>query len=89
MGVDEVAPLHALKAHQREVVDPAIAAHNGRIVKTTGDGMLVEFAIAVDAVNCVKTIERHVLQDGGSELDALAALVPGWAWARRVCRKLQ
>jgi len=44
--------LAALKALRREVVDPAIAGHRGRIVKTTGDGMLVEFASAVDAVNC-------------------------------------
>ena len=52
MGVDEVGTLAALKALRREVVDPAIAGHRGRIVKTTGDGMLVEFASAVDAVNC-------------------------------------
>jgi adenylate cyclase len=41
MGANEVGTLAALKRHRREVVDPAIAAHNGRIVKTTGDGMLV------------------------------------------------
>jgi adenylate cyclase len=42
MGADEIGTLEALKAHRREVVDPAIASHKGRIVKTTGDGMLVE-----------------------------------------------
>ena len=42
MGADEVGTLEALKAHRREVVDPAIAANHGRIMKTTGDGMLVE-----------------------------------------------
>ena len=47
MGADEVGTLTALKALRRELVDPAIAEHNGRIVKTTGDGMLVEFASAV------------------------------------------
>jgi adenylate cyclase len=52
MGADEVGTLTALKAHRREVVDPAITQHYGRIVKTTGDGMLVEFASAVDAVTC-------------------------------------
>src|ERR1700745_4308532 len=52
MGADEVGTLEALKACRREVIDPAIAAHHGRIVKTTGDGMLVEFASAVDAVTC-------------------------------------
>jgi adenylate cyclase len=56
MGTDEVGTLAALKAHRREVVDPAIAQHHGRIVKTTGDGMLVEFASAVDAVTCAITI---------------------------------
>jgi adenylate cyclase len=60
MGVNEVATLQALKAHRREVVDPAIAAHHGRIVKTTGDGMLVEFASAVDAVNCAMTVQRSM-----------------------------
>jgi adenylate cyclase len=43
MGADEVGTLTALKAHRRDVVDPTIAQHHGRIVKTTGDGMLVEF----------------------------------------------
>ena len=50
MGADEVGTLTRLKAHRRELVDPAIAGHSGRIVKTTGDGMLVEFGSVVDAV---------------------------------------
>jgi len=57
MAADEVGTLTALKAHRREVVDPAIATHHGRIVKTTGDGMLVEFASAVDAVTCAMTVQ--------------------------------
>ena len=57
MAADEVGTLTALKAHRREVVDPAIAAHHGRIVKTTGDGMLVEFASAVDAVTCAMAVQ--------------------------------
>ena len=44
MGADEVGTLAALKALRREIVDPAITEYRGRIVKTTGDGMLVEFA---------------------------------------------
>ena len=52
MGVDEVGTLTALKAIRRELADPAIAAHHGRVVKTTGDGMLIEFASVVDAVAC-------------------------------------
>ncbi|HEX9556637.1 MAG TPA: family 3 adenylate cyclase, partial [Reyranella sp.] len=47
MGSDEVATLRALQTHRRELVDPSIARHHGRIVKTTGDGMLVEFASIV------------------------------------------
>src|SRR5215472_15005503 len=45
MGADEDGTLQALKAHRKAIVDPAIATHRGRIVKTTGDGMLVEFAV--------------------------------------------
>jgi len=58
MGVDEVGTLTALKGHRRELADPCIAEHHGRIVKTTGDGMLVEFASVVDAVACAVTIQR-------------------------------
>ena len=50
MGADEEGTLARLKAARKSVVDPTIAAHRGRVVKTTGDGMLVEFASAVDAV---------------------------------------
>ena len=60
MGTDEVGTLAALKSLRREVVDPAIAAHKGRIVKTTGDGMLVEFATAVDAVVCAVAAQEKV-----------------------------
>jgi adenylate cyclase len=62
MGADEVGTLAALKAHRREIVDPAIAAHNGRIVKTTGDGMLVEFASAVDAVTCAVAVQEKMAE---------------------------
>jgi adenylate cyclase len=58
MGADEEGTLAALKAHRRELIDPTIAAHNGRIVKTTGDGALVEFASVVDAVRCAIEIQR-------------------------------
>ena len=61
MSVDEVRTLGALKAHRRELVDPAIAAHHGRIVKTTGDGALVEFASVVDAVGCAVVIQRGMV----------------------------
>ena len=51
MGGDEEGTLERLKAHRRELIDPKIAAYRGRIVKTTGDGMLVEFASVVDAAS--------------------------------------
>jgi len=57
MGVDEVGTLRALKAIRRELADPAIAAHHGRVVKTTGDGILIEFASVVDAVACAVAIQ--------------------------------
>jgi adenylate cyclase len=59
MGADEVGTLTELKTHRRERIDPAIARHNGRIVKTTGDGLLAEFASVVDAVGCAVAIQRH------------------------------
>jgi len=62
MGADEVGTLATLKAHRREIVDPAIAAHHGRIVKTTGDGMLVEFASAVDAVTCAVDVQNKMAE---------------------------
>ena len=58
MGVDEEGTLTALKAHRREIIDPKIAEYRGRIVKTTGDGALVEFASAVDAVRCALEIQK-------------------------------
>jgi class 3 adenylate cyclase/pimeloyl-ACP methyl ester carboxylesterase len=61
MGADELGTLDALKAHRRELVDPAIAAHRGRIVKTTGDGILVEFASVVDAVGCAVAVQRGMV----------------------------
>ncbi|HEX2634332.1 MAG TPA: adenylate/guanylate cyclase domain-containing protein, partial [Bradyrhizobium sp.] len=58
MGADEVGTLSALKAIRREIVDPAIAGHKGRIVKTTGDGLLAEFGSAVDAVTCAIAVQE-------------------------------
>jgi adenylate cyclase len=58
MGADEIGTLAALKAHRRELIDPKIAEHRGRIVKTTGDGLLVEFASVVDAVRCAVEVNE-------------------------------
>src|SRR4029077_6354552 len=54
---DESGTLAALKAIRREIVDPKITEHRGRIGKTTGDGLLLEFASAVDAVRCVVEVQ--------------------------------
>jgi adenylate cyclase len=62
MGVDEEGTLASLKGHRRAVVDPKIAEHRGRIVKTTGDGILVEFASIVDAVRCAVDIQRQMAE---------------------------
>jgi adenylate cyclase len=62
MGFDEIGTLKALKSHRKEVVDPAIAAHNGRIVKTTGDGMLVEFPSVVDAVTLAVAVQSKMTE---------------------------
>jgi adenylate cyclase len=58
MGRDEEGTLANLKSFRKSLVDPCIAAHRGRIVKTTGDGMLVEFASAVDATRCAVEVQR-------------------------------
>src|SRR5271166_1474033 len=58
MGADEEGTLERLKALRRELVDPKIAEHHGRIVKTTGDGLLVEFASVVDAVRCAVAVQQ-------------------------------
>jgi adenylate cyclase len=61
MGADEEGTLNRLKAHRRELVDPKITEHHGRIVKTTGDGMLVEFSSVVDAVRCAVEVQRAMV----------------------------
>src|SRR6266446_5209167 len=62
MGADEEGTLDRLKAHRRQLVDPKIAEHHGRIVKTTGDGMLVEFPSVVDAVRCAVEVQRGMAE---------------------------
>ena len=62
MGVDEEGTLTALKAHRSELIDPKITEHRGRIVKTTGDGALVEFASAVDALRCAVEIQNGMIE---------------------------
>ena len=65
MGEDEEGTLAALTAHLTDSIEPCIAEHRGRVVKTTGDGLLAEFASVVDAVRCAVTF-----QDGMRERNA-------------------
>ncbi len=62
MGQDEVGTLSRLRNHRREFIDPKIAEHKGRIVKTTGDGILVEFSSVVEAVACAVVIQRGMAE---------------------------
>jgi adenylate cyclase len=58
MSADEMGTFSALKAHRSDAIDPTIATHKGRIVKTTGDGILVEFSSAIQAVACALDIQK-------------------------------
>jgi adenylate cyclase len=65
IGVDEERTVAQVKAFRKTLVDPAVAAHRGRIVKTTGDGILVEFGSAVDAARCAIEIQREMANRNG------------------------
>ena len=62
MGADEEGTHARLQAHLRELVDPKIAEHRGRVVKNTGDGFLAEFASVVDAVRCAVEVQRGMAE---------------------------
>jgi TolB-like protein/class 3 adenylate cyclase/Flp pilus assembly protein TadD len=62
MGADEEGTLARLKALRRDLIDPKIEEHTGRIIKTTGDGMLVEFASVVNAVRCAVEVQRGMFE---------------------------
>jgi TolB-like protein/class 3 adenylate cyclase len=69
MGADEEGTLERLKALRCELIDPKIAEHHGRVVKTTGDGVLVEFASVVDAVRCAVAVQQ-AMPDRNTEVEA-------------------
>src|SRR3984893_11060857 len=62
MGADEEGTLARLKVHRRELIDPKIREHKGRIVKTTGDGVLVEFGSVVDALRCATELQAGMAE---------------------------
>ena len=67
MSVDEEGTLRQLKVHRKELIDRKITEHRGRIVKTTGDGMLVEFVSVVDAVRCAVDVQRSMAERNSNE----------------------
>lgn len=62
IGADEQGTLERLRTIRAEVIDPKIAGHNGRLVKTTGDGLLIEFASTVDALRCAQEIQAQMAE---------------------------
>ena len=69
MEADEEGTLSRLTSHRRDVLDPGIARHRGRIVKTTGDGLLAEFASAVDAVRCAVEMQTEMAGRNAGEAE--------------------
>jgi adenylate cyclase len=66
IGADESGTLQTLKAIRAEMIDPTIATHNGRLVKTTGDGLLVEFGSVVDALRCATEVQAGMAERNGT-----------------------
>jgi adenylate cyclase len=70
MGADEEGTLARLKALRKELIDPKITEHRGRIVKTTGDGILIEFPSVVDAVRCAVEVQREMAERNADQAEA-------------------
>src|SRR5262245_6152903 len=64
VGIDEGATLFAMKSHYEELVKPTVAARRGRVVKTSGDGVLMEFASVVDAMQCAVDLQEGLARRG-------------------------
>src|SRR6202790_5054992 len=69
MGADEEGTLARLKACRGELMDPEIAEHRGRVVKTTADGILIEFRSVVDAVRCAMDVQRGMAERNADVID--------------------
>ena len=63
-GADEEGTLSRLRALRGDLIDPTVAAHRGRIVKRTGDGLIVEFRSVVDAVRCAVEVQNRMVERG-------------------------
>ena len=84
---DEEGTLAALKACRRELIDPKLAEHHGRIVKATGDGALVEFASVVDAIRCAVEIQ-HAVAERNAAIPEDRQRICQWSVSRRgTCRQ--
>jgi class 3 adenylate cyclase len=82
IGADEPDTLQRLKAIRAGLIDPAVERHNGRIVKTTGDGLLIEFASTVDALRCATEVqaamaERHAAAAPDNRIEFCIGIPPG------------
>lgn len=87
MEADEEGTFLSLGAHRRELVDPMIAKHGGRIIKNTGDGVLAEFVSVVDAVRCAAELQegmsaRNAKLDAAKRLDSESASMSEISWRR-------
>jgi hypothetical protein len=81
IGVDEGGTLERLKALRRELLDPKIGEHRGRLVKTTGDGLLVEFGSVVDALRCAVEVQREIAgRNAGIPPDSRIEFVSASTW---------
>ena len=69
VSLDETSTLAAFRSHMKECIEPAIAAHNGRLFKTMGDGFLVEFASVVEAVECAVEFQNAMAERNKAEPD--------------------
>ncbi len=76
MGADESGTLAALRSHRSELIDPLIAEHGGRIVKTMGDGLLLEFPSVVEAVQCVVKVQQGMAARNAEVPEAQTYRVP-------------
>ena len=73
IGANEEGTLARLKLHRRELIDPIVSEHRGRIVKTTGDGILVEFGSVIDALRCATEVQGDI-----AERNAGGAIARSW-----------
>jgi adenylate cyclase len=74
IGQDEEGTLNRLRSIRADVIDPKIREHRGRIVKTTGDGLLVEFTSVVDALRCASEWQRSMAERNAGSLETFASI---------------